>query len=275
MQADARPNHLRLVIVLPVALSAYPDEAEAAEAGSEVKTLPPALAAGRQELPTDLSASGAGKELKEVLLGGTMDRSKQWGEAFGQQVVKAVERQLDSARFHVTPEKLGPIEVQISMNKEQAQIVVTLMPKTPETENTLNAERLSWLPKGAVILNPGRGALIDDDALLAALDAGAIGHATLDVFRVEPLPADHRYWTHPRVTVTPHIAADTRPSSASRMVANRSAWVLRPLAKPNERAASTNAGWRPRSLNAAGCSGRSEACSGRSPVQSLRRPRLR
>ncbi|MDC7707566.1 flagellar hook-length control protein FliK [Vogesella indigofera] len=100
-------------------------EAEAAEAGSEVKTLPPALAAGRQELPTDLSATGAGKELKEVLLGGTMDRSKQWGEAFGQQVVKAVERQLDSARFHVTPEKLGPIEVQISMNKEQAQIVVT------------------------------------------------------------------------------------------------------------------------------------------------------
>ena len=100
-------------------------EAEAAEAGSEVKTLPPALAAGRQELPTDLSASGVGKELKEVLLGGTMDRSKQWGEAFGQQVVKAVERQLDSARFHVTPEKLGPIEVQISMNKEQAQIVVT------------------------------------------------------------------------------------------------------------------------------------------------------
>ncbi|MDC7713578.1 flagellar hook-length control protein FliK [Vogesella sp. LYT5W] len=96
-----------------------------AEAGSEVKTLPPALAAGRQELPTDLSATGAGKELKEVLLGGTMDRSKQWGEAFGQQVVKAVERQLDSARFHVTPEKLGPIEVQISMNKEQAQIVVT------------------------------------------------------------------------------------------------------------------------------------------------------
>lgn len=99
--------------------------AEAAEAGSEVQTLPPALAAGRQELPTDLSAAGAGKELKEVLLGGTMDRSKHWGEAFGQQVVKAVERQLDSARFHVTPEKLGPIEVQISMNKEQAQIVVT------------------------------------------------------------------------------------------------------------------------------------------------------
>ena len=100
-----------------------------------------------------------------------------------------------------------------------AQIVVTLMPKTPETENTLNAERLSWLPRGAVILNPGRGALIDDAALLAALDKGHVGHATLDVFRVEPLPADHPYWTHPRVTITPHVAADTRASSASRVVA--------------------------------------------------------
>jgi glyoxylate/hydroxypyruvate reductase A len=100
-----------------------------------------------------------------------------------------------------------------------AQIVVTLMPKTPETENTLNSERLSWLPRGAVILNPGRGALIDDAALLAALDKGHVGHATLDVFRVEPLPADHPYWTHPRVTITPHVAADTRASSASRVVA--------------------------------------------------------
>ncbi|MGL4236128.1 2-hydroxyacid dehydrogenase [Tabrizicola sp.] len=100
-----------------------------------------------------------------------------------------------------------------------AEIVVTLLPKTPETENLLNAERLALMPKGAVILNPGRGALIDDDALLAALDAGHIGHATLDVFRVEPLPPDHPYWTHPRVTVTPHIAADTRASSAARVIA--------------------------------------------------------
>jgi glyoxylate/hydroxypyruvate reductase A len=100
-----------------------------------------------------------------------------------------------------------------------AQIVVTLLPRTPETENTLNARTLSLLPKGAAILNPGRGALIDDDALLAALDAGQVGHATLDVFRVEPLPQDHPFWSHPRVTVTPHIAADTRPSSACRVIA--------------------------------------------------------
>ena len=101
----------------------------------------------------------------------------------------------------------------------QAQIVVTLLPKTPETENILDARTLALLPRGAVILNPGRGALIDDDALLAALEAGRIGHATLDVFRVEPLPQDHPFWSHPRVTVTPHIAADTRAASASRVIA--------------------------------------------------------
>lgn len=100
-----------------------------------------------------------------------------------------------------------------------AQILVLLLPKTPETENTLNAETLALLPRGAAILNPGRGALIDDTALLAALDAGQIGHATLDVFRVEPLPADHPFWSHPRVTVTPHIAADTRAFSAARVIA--------------------------------------------------------
>ena len=98
-----------------------------------------------------------------------------------------------------------------------AQTVVTLLPKTPETENLLDARRLSWLRPGAVILNPGRGALIDDAALLAALDAG-LGHATLDVFRSEPLPQDHPFWHHPNITVTPHIAADTRPTGAARVL---------------------------------------------------------
>jgi len=99
-----------------------------------------------------------------------------------------------------------------------ADIVVTLLPKTPETENLLDARRLAWLKPSAVILNPGRGALIDDAALLAALDAGRVGHATLDVFRVEPLPQDHPYWAHPRVTVTPHIAADTRATGAVKVL---------------------------------------------------------
>lgn len=101
----------------------------------------------------------------------------------------------------------------------EAEILVTLLPHTPETEALLDAGRLAWLPRGAVIINPGRGALIDDAALLAALDAGHIAHATLDVFRTEPLPPDHPFWAHPRVTVTPHIAAETRPASAARVIA--------------------------------------------------------
>ena len=99
-----------------------------------------------------------------------------------------------------------------------AEIVVLLLPDTPATENTLNAETLALLPKGARIINPGRGALIDDEALLAALDSGQIGQATLDVFRTEPLPPEHPYWPHPNVTVTPHIASETRPETAAQVI---------------------------------------------------------
>lgn len=100
-----------------------------------------------------------------------------------------------------------------------AEIVILLLPLTADTENVMNAERMRYLAEGAVILNPGRGALIDDDDLLAALDSGQISHATLDVFRVEPLPSEHPFWGHPNVTVTPHIASETRPTTASRVIA--------------------------------------------------------
>lgn len=102
---------------------------------------------------------------------------------------------------------------------QQAEILVLLLPNTPATENLLNDQTLSCLPEGARILNPGRGPLIDDEALLTALKTGQVGHATLDVFRVEPLPKDHPYWAHPNVTVTPHIASETRPDTASQMIA--------------------------------------------------------
>jgi len=92
----------------------------------------------------------------------------------------------------------------------RAEFLVTLLPQTAATENLLDAARLAQLPAGAVIVNPGRGTLIDEAALLAALDSGHLAHATLDVFREEPLPAEHPFWAHPRVTVTPHVAAETR-----------------------------------------------------------------
>lgn len=100
-----------------------------------------------------------------------------------------------------------------------AEIVVLLLPLTPGTENLMDAMRLALPPRGFVLLNAGRGALLDDAALLDALDAGQVGHATLDVFRQEPLPPDHPFWAHPRVTVTPHVAAATRPGSAARVIA--------------------------------------------------------
>ena len=100
-----------------------------------------------------------------------------------------------------------------------AEIVVTLLPLTPATENTLDAERLGLLARGACIVNPGRGALIDDAALLAAIASGQVGGATLDVFRTEPLPPDHPFWAEPRITITPHIAADTRAETSAEVIA--------------------------------------------------------
>ena len=100
-----------------------------------------------------------------------------------------------------------------------AEIVVLLLPDTAETKGVINAQSLALLAPGAALLNPGRGPLIDDAALIAALDAGALGHATLDTFRVEPLPAGHPFWAHPKITVTPHIASETRPGSAARVIA--------------------------------------------------------
>ena len=100
-----------------------------------------------------------------------------------------------------------------------AEIVVLLLPDTPATRDVMDAGRLARLAAGAVLINPGRGTLIDEDALLAALDTGRLSHATLDVFRTEPLPPDHPFWAHPRVTVTPHIASETRAGTAAQVIA--------------------------------------------------------
>lgn len=99
-----------------------------------------------------------------------------------------------------------------------AQIVILLLPLTTATTNIIDANMLALLAKGAFVINPGRGALIDDAALIAALDDN-IAHATLDVFRTEPLPQDHPFWSHPQITVTPHIASTTRPETAALCIA--------------------------------------------------------
>ena len=100
-----------------------------------------------------------------------------------------------------------------------AEILVLLLPLTDETESLIDSAALGHLPAGAVIVNPGRGGLIEDRDLMAALETGQVSHATLDTFRQEPLPADHPFWAHPGITVTPHVASSTRPVSAARVIA--------------------------------------------------------
>lgn len=101
----------------------------------------------------------------------------------------------------------GSAELNIFLAR--CQVLVCLLPLTRETRGMLDRRALSQLPVGAHVVNVARGALIVDDDLLALLDQGRLGGATLDVFHDEPLPAAHRFWHHPRITITPHVSAVT------------------------------------------------------------------
>jgi glyoxylate/hydroxypyruvate reductase A len=95
-----------------------------------------------------------------------------------------------------------------------ADVLVNLLPLTSETRDILDKGVFARLAPGAFLINAGRGAHLVDEDLIAALDDGVLGGAALDVFREEPLPPDHVFWTHPAILLSPHVAAQTHPRTA-------------------------------------------------------------
>jgi glyoxylate/hydroxypyruvate reductase len=102
-----------------------------------------------------------------------------------------------------------------------SQILILCAPLTDQTRDFFNRSTLSQLPKSAYVINVARGGLIVDDDLLSLLDSDHLSGATLDVFREEPLPLEHRFWLHPKVRMTPHVSAVTLIVPSAEQVADK------------------------------------------------------
>jgi glyoxylate/hydroxypyruvate reductase len=123
-----------------------------------------------------------------------------------------------------TPRDLAGIEVYSGPSDlhrflSRSDILIGLLPETPQTRGLIDRNHISRLPRGAGIVNAGRGSLIVMPDLIAALDEGHLGAAFLDVFDPEPLPSDHPAWRHARITVTSHVAGFASRRARARSVA--------------------------------------------------------
>jgi glyoxylate/hydroxypyruvate reductase A len=105
-------------------------------------------------------------------------------------------------------------EAELSQFLGQCDYLVCVLPNTPETLDMVDAKFLGQLPKGAWLINVARGSILVENDLLMALDGDHLGGAVLDVFRIEPLPKEHPFWRHPKITLTPHVAGLTDPRMA-------------------------------------------------------------
>ena len=102
---------------------------------------------------------------------------------------------------------------------EKTDILINVLPLTESTTNILRKHELQHLPRGAFIINMGRGGIVNETDLLSLLDEGHIAAAAMDVFEEEPLPANNRLWSHPSVYITPHIAGQSNPQSSAKTIA--------------------------------------------------------
>ncbi len=140
----------------------------------------------------------------------------------------AVAKGLRDSSFSVrgwsrSPKEITGIECfygreQLRLFLSECRVLVCLLPITSETKNILNLDTFSALPQGAYLVNVGRGEHLVKLDLLSALDSGKIAGAFLDCFSTEPLPKDHPFWFHPRIIVTPHIAAPGIPSDVANQI---------------------------------------------------------
>lgn len=112
-------------------------------------------------------------------------------------------------------------EAQLADFLRASRVLVCLLPLTAQTDGLLNRANLSLLQRGAYVINVARGAHVVDEDLLALLDEGHLSGATLDVFRTEPLPAEHPFWRHPRVVLTPHTSARTLRDESIAQIARK------------------------------------------------------
>lgn len=108
----------------------------------------------------------------------------------------------------------------LSAAVSNADIVICLLPLTPTTRQMLSEDFFQTLKRGAIFINVARGDIVDESALIAALDSGQLQAACLDVFCQEPLPAQHPFWSHPAVLITPHVSAVTDVSAVVEQIAN-------------------------------------------------------
>ena len=131
-------------------------------------------------------------------------------KALGAKKVIGFSRSGSSREFFDEVFRIDEFEAVISSNSEEDQIdaLVLCVPGTSDSEGLLSAERIAVLPEKAFVINVGRGAVIDQEALIEALNDGRIAGAALDVMYPEPLPADHPLWTARNCIITPHISGD-------------------------------------------------------------------